>query len=188
MILSIILYCIVQINAHELVPLVYQDDGDNKFKNEEIQLIRLFSSSRSIISDLPGVAFTATSTHANGHLPQYGRINNSDSRKKENYWAPKSAVLHDALTVDLMTSYLVTGVATQGGTRLSQWVTRYSVHTSEDGLKWISIGTFKGNFDEIHVCQVRFPKPVLARFVKFTVAGYHGHPSLKVDVLIYDQH
>ena len=84
----------------------------------------------------------------------------------------------NAVTVDLMTSYLVTGVATQGRAVAAEWVTEYSVDTSNCGLCWINRGNFVGNIDQQSICKAIFKKPVLARFVKFTVLKYHGYPSI----------
>jgi len=85
----------------------------------------------------------------------------------------------------MKTSHIVTGVATQGRADAVQYVTRYSVEVSESGTKWESFGNFVGNFDNLSVTRVRFKKPVLARFVKFTVLKHHSHPSMRVDVLVY---
>merc|ERR1719419_267315 len=170
--------------AHELVAPVDHDNGD-KYIPEVMWLLRLFSRSNGIAFDLPQEAFSATNSYSSNRLPKFAPINKHDVyAAKQDFWAGLKGS-HNAVTVDLMTSYLVTGVVTQGNTHGSQWVTNYSVQTSDDGHIWVSQGAFVGNFDGQRLCKVRFSKPVLARFVKFTVVNYHGHPSMKVDVLVY---
>jgi len=187
MIFSIILYSVLQVQAHELVAPVYHnhDIGQNGSELSVTQLIALFSKSRGIIHDLPDGSLTATGSHSSPYLPKYARIDETEVRGNGVAWAGITGS-HNVLSVDMKTSYLVTGVATQGRADLGQWVKRFSVRTSENGTKWVSQGIFNGNFDQLSVCRVRFNSPVLARFVKFTVLDYHHHPSMRVDVLVYD--
>merc|ERR1719391_1389544 len=119
--------------------------------------------------DLPDAAFSATQSHDANHGPQYARIGASMVSGKSHAWCAKET--KDALTVDLTTSYLITGVTTQGrgnwGTdETGQWVTSYSVRVSENGYDWVNMGRFVGNFDRETLCHVRFVEPVLARFVE----------------------
>merc|ERR1711920_235898 len=90
------------------------------------------------------------------------------------------------IMVDLTTPTLVTGVATQGrGDDHAQWVTKYSIETSENGFTWIAHGVFSGNFDVETICYSRLEHPVFARFVKLNVLLYEDHPSMRWDVLAY---
>merc|ERR1711920_903205 len=91
------------------------------------------------------------------------------------------------IMVDLTKSRLVTGVATQGrGDAVhQQWVTKYSIKTSENGKEWMDHESFGGNFDPETICQSRFDHPVLARYVKLNVVNYHNYPCLRWDVLAY---
>jgi len=184
MILSIALYCIIQIKAHELTAPARRvhDDASLKVIGEIdiMWLIRLFSESRFVAEGLPDKAFSATDLAHSGHPANFAKF------RASGYWAGKPGGVN-AITVDMTTSYLVTGVATKGvGT--TEFVTRYDVRTSEDGKYWKSQGLFVGNFDGATICKVRFTRPVLARFVKFTVVKYNSHPSMKVDVLVYEHY
>jgi len=187
MIFSIILYSVLQVQAHELVAPVYHNHDISQDGSElsVMQLYALFSKSRGIILDLPDGSFTATATHSSDFPPKYARIDETEVDGNGRAWIGKIGSLN-VLTVDMKTSYLVTGVAVQGRVNTKQWVKRFSVLTSENGTKWVSQGTFNGNFDHLSVCRVRFISPVLARFVKFIVVDYHSHPSMRVDVLVYD--
>jgi len=187
MIISIILYSVLQVQAHELVAPVYHNHDISQDGSElsVMQLSALFSKSRGIILDLPDGSFTATATASSAFLPKYARIDETEVHGNGIAWAGKVGS-QNVLAVDMKTSYLVTGVAVQGRADAAQWVKRFSVSTSENGSNWVSQGTFNGNFDHLSVCRVRFKSPVLARFVKFIVLQYHVYPSMRVDVLVYD--
>jgi len=182
MILSIALYCIIQITAHELYAparRVYDNAWRKPMGDIGIMgLIRLFSESRFIANRLPDGAFSATDEHSN-HPVKFAKI------RAPSYWAGKPGGIN-SITVDMTTSYLVTGVATKGMGTSREFVTRYEVHTSENDEDWRSHGVFVGNFDGVTVCKVRLPQPVVARFVKFTVVKYKHYPSMKVEVLVYE--
>jgi len=178
--------CIILSRAHELmVPKGYYQEKDFGSKGNlfsVLQLHRVFSESKGIINQLPDSAFSATHVHDPKHWgAHFGRI---DPNQSSPSWIGVGGKVN-VLTVDMMTSHVVTGVATQG--RATNWHTkRYSVETSENGVEWVSHGQFVGNFDDVGICKVRFPKPVLARFVRFTILKYVIFPALRVDVLVYE--
>jgi len=187
MILSIILFYFIQIKANELIAPAVQDHDSvwRKHVNDVViqqQLLGLFSRSTGILSELPDPAITATFWHNSNHLPKYVRIK-KDNVVSSPYYAGKKGQVN-TITVDLTSSYIVTGVVTQAGSS-TQWVTKFSVETSENGYFWRSLGNFVGNFDGITVCYSRFDKPVVARFLKLTVLEYRWHPSIGLDVLVY---
>jgi len=177
MIMSIVLSCIIHVKAHELVV----PDSDGLKHGDEhgiMQLLQLFSKSHGIANELPDKAFSATDVHGSAHPAKCLPITNKC------YWAGKKGGTN-AVTVDMTTTSLVTGVATKGITD-NEYVTNYRVATSENGNRWTSHGHFVGNFDGTTVCKVRFDKPILARFVKFTVLESQHNPSMWLDVLVYD--
>jgi len=173
MILSIVLSCIMLIKAHEL------DAPDSNEHNEItlMQLYEFYSESHGVVQTLPDEAFSATDWHAH-HVPSHVRIGSA------NYWEGKAGGTH-AVTVDLTRLYLVTGMATEGMSKV-QYVTQYSIMTSKNGLHWTSHGVFVGNFDGKTMCKIQFDRPVFARFVKLTVVKYAGCPCMRLDVLVYD--
>lgn len=173
MILGIVLSCIILMKAHELVA----PQSDRLTNNEVAQMQLMFSGSHGIVHALPDKAFTGTS-HSEHHSPHLIRMGSAG------YWAGKKGGTN-AVTIDMTSSFLVTGVVTKG-IYSYEFIKTYSVMTSQNGFKWRSQGDFVGNFDGETVCKVQFDRPVRARFVKFTVKQYAHHPSMKVDVLVYD--
>jgi len=174
MILSFVLSCIILIKAQELVAT-----GSVRRTHNEIASIQLmFAGSNGIVNTLPDKAFTATDTFHSNHAPHFVRIGTAG------YWVGKPGHTN-AVTVDMTTSHLVTGVATKG-INDNYYVKKYSVMTSSDGINWRSQGIYVSNFDGATVCKVQFDRPVRARFVKLTVLEYVHYPALTMDVLVYN--
>ncbi len=84
---------------------------------------------------IPDNAITASSFHSVGYQPAYGRLNrvighcawSTTAGGKRNSW----------FQVDLGQLAAVTGIATQGSCKASEWTTSYTVSYSTDGKKWI---------------------------------------------------
>merc|ERR1719357_1418958 len=165
MMLQLVLQVFALAMAHELVvpDADIEDSGDHV--DELIMLLGMLYSSNGIVTKLPDGSFTASDT-ASGFKPTYARIGGEG-----NYQAWAGIIGGDnKFIVDLTTSRLVTGVATQGrGDSNNQWVTSYAIETSENGYDWVSQGHFEGNFDSKTICRRRFRTPSIASFVKFTV-------------------
>jgi len=173
MILSIVLSCIILTKAHELVA----PESDRLTHYEVVHMQLMFSRSHGIVRALPDKSFRVTDVHSSDYHPHFLRMGST------NRWVGKLGGKNE-VTIDMTSSFLVTGVATKGFG--NQFVKRYTVKTSQNGFVWRSQGLFLGNFDGETVCKVQFDRPVRARFVKLTVMKYQHHPSLRMDVLIYD--
>ncbi|KAI8513970.1 EGF-like repeat and discoidin I-like domain-containing protein 3 [Branchiostoma belcheri] len=96
------------------------------------------------------------------------------------------------LQVDLNSLTSVAGVITQGrgGYRYSQWVTSYKLALSSDGVVWETYSeqgqekVFAGNTDSNTEVEHLLDPPVTARFVRFYPQTVHGHPSMRMEVLL----
>jgi len=148
------------------------------------QLHDIFHDSRGIVDTLPDEAFTCTAEFNANHGCKYARISRDRVPGMSHGWCGKTDVTNE-ITVDMTTSVMVSGVAIQGRGDSDQWVTSYSIETSEDGYNWKNNGKFKGNFDRDTICESRLDLPVLARHVKLRVLEYHVYPSMRLDVLVY---
>jgi len=151
-----------------------------------MQLIKMFHESVGVILKLPDEAITASDEHNENHGPIYSRIGAPRLSGKSHAWVGKIGEPNEIM-VDLTTSLMVTGVATQGRGDATQWVTKYSIDTSENGEVWTAHGIFVGNFDRDTICRSRLKHPMLARFVKLSVVEYLNNPSLRWDVLTYNK-
>lgn len=148
---------------------------------------RLFDLSAGIISKLPDRAITSSDSHTNQNGVVYGpencRIGGAKHPKKAHSWCGQVGGANE-ITIDLLSSHIVTGVVTQGRGDSAQWVTQYSVQTSENGIDWMDHGRFIGNFDQNTQCKRKLRQAASASFVRFKVLQYHSHPSMRLDVLV----
>lgn len=178
---------VILAEAHELVAPF---DYDNKGASQEdvirsVQLMKMFHDSVGQLLNLPDDAITSSDEHSENQSVKYSRIGAGKVEGKAQAWCGKLGESNEIM-VDMTTSSLITGVATQGrGDVTHQWVTKYLIETSENGQEWIDHGIFEGNFDDETICQSRFKYPVIARFVKLSVVKYENHPCMRWDVLAY---
>jgi len=179
---------IVFAKDHELVAPCDNDDKSELQMAELglMQIFKMFADSGGELLKLPDKALSSSDAIADDHSAIYSRIGVPQVTGKAHGWCAKGHSSH--IMVDLTTSLVVTGVATQGrGDSNTQWVKKYSIETSENGAEWIDHGIFVGNFDSDTICQSRIEHPVLARFVKLSVLEYNAHPCLRWDVLTYNK-
>jgi len=184
----IFFFIVVFTESHELLaPCDFDDISEiHKAELSGMQLMKMFYDSVGVLLKLPDEALTATDSLDSNHGPIYSRIGAPAVSGKSHAWVGKTGKPNEIM-VDLTTSMLVTGVATQGRGDSSQWVTKYSIETSENGADWIDHDIFGGNFDTDTICRSRLEYPVLARYVKLAVVEYVKHPSLRWDVLTYNK-
>jgi len=189
MILQLIFFFVVFANAHELVAPCDDDDMSELHKDElsSMHMFKMFVDSGGNLLQLPDLAIIASDDYNQDHGAKYSRIGAAQVDGKAHGWCSKEKKHSSHIMVDLTTSSMVTGVATQGRGDNPHWVKRYSIETSENGQEWIDHGNFAGNFDSDTICQSRLEHPVLARFVKLTVVEFESHPCMKWDVLTYNK-
>jgi hypothetical protein len=85
----------------------------------------------------------------------------------------------------LLEPRLVTGIALQGRAgKANQYVTRVDLHTSTDGTTWNHEGIYVGCFDQNTVVKRALAAPRQVSFVRLKILEFHGHPSLRMDVLV----
>lgn len=148
---------------------------------ESIKYQEYFDRSRGIIQSLSDSSLTVNAVYDNKpdlYGAKHARIGSSIS------WI--ATKIGDNITIDLEKSYVVTGISTQGRANTKQWITEYRVETSQNGLDWIDQGRFRGNNDFTTVCTRKLSKPAVASFVRVTILKYNGHPSLRLDVSVFN--
>ena len=76
---------------------------------------------------------TASTQYSDGYQAAYGRLNGD----RGDGWCAKEAARNDDwLQVDLGTTILVCGVASQGDRNGNEWVTAFKLSYSSDGNVW----------------------------------------------------
>ncbi|KAI8514463.1 phosphatidylethanolamine binding [Branchiostoma belcheri] len=97
---------------------------------------------------------------------------------------------HIPKKVDLHSVTNVAGVRTQGRGDYPQWVTRYKLSFSTDGVVWDIYSEqgqekeFTGNTNQNTIATQLLAPPVLTRFVRFHPLSWSDGPSMRMDVLL----
>ena len=90
---------------------------------------------------IPDGSLSASSKANNERGPSAGRLN-GDNRG----WSPETNTNHaDYLQIDLQYDYVICAVATQGSFNNNQWITKYKIKLSLDG---VTFNTYKENNTE----------------------------------------
>ena len=88
---------------------------------------------KGLISD---AQISASSEWDNNHGAERARLNGRSINLKKGAWSPSFSTLGQWLQVDLEKYTTVTGLATQGRSDYNQWVTKYRVQYSDDGVSF----------------------------------------------------
>lgn len=139
----------------------------------EMKVIRLFSmldqhsASTVYANDKPG----------NGHNTGY-----IDSTQG---WTAKYNDKNQWYQIDAVVSILIGGILLQGRYNCDQWVTKFKISHSENGVTWTNISKiFKGCMDRDSKVRVIFDSPIHARYVRIHPEQWHGsNISLRADLL-----
>ncbi|EDO41991.1 predicted protein [Nematostella vectensis] len=116
-------------------------------------------------------------------------------------WSPHTSQVGEYLQVDLLRMMQINKVATQGqptqsidGTQkepnMNNWVTRYGLSYSSDGLTWTSyphwsfifLQEFNGNSDRVTVVSHILSVTIPARFIRVLPKNWHGIIALRVEL------
>ncbi|XP_078697599.1 lactadherin-like [Branchiostoma floridae x Branchiostoma belcheri] len=138
---------------------------------------------------IPDDSITASSWYTSGvgYEPYRGRWNGVAG---VGAWAARTNTIGEWLQVDLGEMKTVTGTIIQGRYDYDQWVTSYKLQHSVDGLRWITYASsdgseevFQGNTDRNTPVTNLLDSPTDARYVRFLPQSWHGHMSMRVEVL-----
>ncbi|XP_035687608.1 EGF-like repeat and discoidin I-like domain-containing protein 3 [Branchiostoma floridae] len=135
---------------------------------------------------IPDSSITAASVPHSNLQPYHGRLN---FVKGHGAWAG-TKVIGEWLQVDLGGAAKVHGVITQGRADYDQWVTSYKLQFSWDGSSWTTYKAsdgsdkiFTGNTDRNSPVTNVLRPPVSTRYIRFAAQTWHGHVSMRVEVL-----
>ncbi len=80
---------------------------------------------------------TASSQHDYNHAAIQGRLNFQQVGYKKGGWSAGGNDLNQWIQVDLRSTTRVTSIATQGRNKVNQWVTKYKLQYSDDGINFL---------------------------------------------------
>ena len=112
-----------------------------------------------------------------GYYPVNGKLNSSTC------WCPSSADKdnHPWIQVNLKNEKFMTSITLQGRTDCNQYVTKFRVLYSKDGINFEHLETFNGLTSNTETKKYWFSIPILCKSIKIQVLKYHEHPSLRFD-------
>eukprot|EP00931_Biecheleriopsis_adriatica_P094337 TRINITY_DN679_c0_g1_i6.p1 TRINITY_DN679_c0_g1~~TRINITY_DN679_c0_g1_i6.p1 ORF type:complete len:3274 (-),score=593.17 TRINITY_DN679_c0_g1_i6:142-9879(-) len=113
-----------------------------------------------------------------------GRHHARSSLQSRSAWVSGIERVGEWMQIDLGSVKHVKGTVTKGRADWNQWVTKYTVQHSRDGVAWVNVdGTIEGSTDRNTEVVTTFPGPVQARFVRFTVQAWKSHISMRAAVI-----
>ena len=79
----------------------------------------------------------------------------------------------------------ISGVITQGRKDAAQWVSSYKVKYKDESGSWWDIDgkIFPGNVDNDSKVTTTFSEPVRARYIRIYPQAWHGHISMRADII-----
>lgn len=96
-------------------------------------------------------------------------------------WCAKSEDKNPWIQVKFPIPLCLNRVVTQGRGDKNQYVTRYRVLVSQDGINFIHTCEFPGNSDNTTPVPRKFPIPVRALYARIQILEYFNHPSMRFD-------
>ena len=101
-----------------------------------------------------------------------------------NAWCADVSAKGEWMQIDLGNVMCVNGVVTQSRKDYNQRVTSYKVSYSADGQNFTELPqVYTGNDRFDNSKKTNNFKPVPARYVRFIVQTYYGHPSMRAAVI-----
>ncbi|XP_033117836.1 lactadherin-like, partial [Anneissia japonica] len=141
---------------------------------------------------IPDEQLSASSEHKSRVGAHRGRLNIEQDSGGRGAWRSKTNDQYQWIQVDLGKLHKVHGIITQGrnNENFIHWVTSYEIFHSVDGNLFqpirktdCQVTRFVGNSDQDTNVTNIFPDPVYAQFVRIHPVDWHGHISLRFEVL-----
>ncbi|XP_041457346.1 lactadherin-like [Lytechinus variegatus] len=139
---------------------------------------------------IPDSSFTASSEYNANHAPWRGRLNLIADSNGAGAWVARASNADQWIQVDLLATYRITGVATQGRQDYAQWTTSYIVSCSMDGLVFNTVKdpvnpgsdkTFPANNDQNTEVFNPLPEDKVCRYVRLQPVTWHGNIALRME-------
>ena len=98
---------------------------------------------------------SASSEWDGNHAAIQGTLNFLAHQRKQGGWSAKNNNLNQWIQVDLLTKTTVTQIATQGRNADNQWVKKYRIQYSDDGVNFSFYQTPGQNFPKVLLMNYR---------------------------------
>ncbi|CAH3127335.1 unnamed protein product [Pocillopora meandrina] len=132
----------------------------------------------------------ASSEYDGNHAAKQGRLNFLAVPGKAGSWSSRTNDANQWIQVKLPSNTKISRLSTQGRNAFNQWVTKYQLMYSEDGLNFhyyhergqSSPKEFQGNSDSETIVYHELNPPIEARYVRLRPTAWHNHISLRMEL------
>ncbi|XP_058960030.2 uncharacterized protein [Pocillopora verrucosa] len=132
----------------------------------------------------------ASSEYDGNHAAKQGRLNFLAVPGKAGSWSARTNDANQWIQVKLPSNTKISRFSTQGRNAFNQWVTKYQLMYSEDGLNFhyyhergqSSPKEFQGNSDSETIVYHELNPPIEARYVRLRPTAWHNHISLRMEL------
>jgi hypothetical protein len=141
------------------------------------------SAERWLLGDgvIASSSVSASHTHPPPWTPEYSSLTSGTGWYRNRNDVP----CIDWIQMDAGSCKVFRGVRTRGrGDGHQQWVSRFRLSFSTDGLSWFSDEAFTGNTNTADIVEHIFPAGVLARYVRLYPMEWTVHACLRWDLLV----
>ncbi|KAL9964183.1 hypothetical protein ACROYT_G027778 [Oculina patagonica] len=108
-------------------------------------------------------------------------------------WTAETKDGNQWIQVDLGNNTKITGLATQGEYKYDQWVTKYKIQYSDDGMNFRYYKVpgrnssklskvFNGNKNKNSIVKQTFNPPIVARYIRLRPTAWKGRISLRMEI------
>ena len=100
-------------------------------------------------------------------------------------WCATGIVIGSWIQLDNGKIGSISGVITQGRKNADQWVKSFKIKYKDESGSWWDVDgkTFPGNTDRNSKVTTTFSKPVRTRYIRIYPQTFHGHVSMRVDMI-----
>ncbi|CAH3022884.1 unnamed protein product [Porites evermanni] len=130
---------------------------------------------------------TASSAYNKFHAASLGRLGRTKRGRYIGAWCARHNNHNQWFKVDFGLPMKITKIDTQGRQDYGQWVTRYLLSSSQDGIHW-SMYRYKSNDQYFPANRDQHSKvsnvinpPIIARFVRIIPRGWYRHICMRVE-------
>ncbi|XP_072165968.1 lactadherin-like [Diadema setosum] len=136
---------------------------------------------------LPDSSLTASSCSSSSACADKARLNGPSA------WKPSTMSSSAWLQVNLLSTFLVTGIITQGREGSTRFVTTFGISSSTDGSTWTqyrdpltgSNMVFRGNFDSATPVKHYFRRPIKGQYIRFQPLTFNNEMAVRLELLGY---
>jgi hypothetical protein len=103
---------------------------------------------------------------------------------QDSSWISHKNEKDEYVTLQVEVPTLIYGVAMKGRSDCEQWIKKYSIKVSKNGIDWINMGSFKGCDDNVSTSYVYFDDPIYLNSIKFTDFETDNHMCARFGLLV----